>query len=290
MYGLDANLAVTPYNDTRDTRENGTQSNFCYFTPVWLLIALDYCYSTDVPYKVTLLKAIAKTFSVSDNRLSIVYEGREWIWAIAQVLMCLSIHSATQRLDEFLNIGNSCGENSVFVIYGRNTEFKSAVVTMLKALSLDVITYNNSNADTTGTYSAVKDGINKSSVSIVLLTGDDEGRCRKPYQIPADKNSVFETRITNQPRMNVVFEAGYSFAHRMDKNVILISENNIRLFSDIDGINRIIIQTDNRGNILPESASNFKKQLIENLISCGCDLPNDAEDIIRGIPLLARFK
>ena len=32
---------------------------------------------------------------------------------------------------------------------------------MLKALSLDVITYNNSNADTTGMYGAVKDGINK---------------------------------------------------------------------------------------------------------------------------------
>ena len=56
--------------------------------------------------------------------------------------------------------------------------------------------------------------------------------------------------------MNVVFEAGYSFAHRMDKNVILIAENNIRLFSDIDGINRIIIQTDNRGNILPDSTAN----------------------------------
>ena len=290
MCELDANLAVMPYNDARDTRENGTQSNFCYFTPVWLLIALDYCYSTDVPYKITLLKAIAKTFSISNNRLSIIYEGREWIWAIAQVLMCLSIHSATQRLDEFLNIGNSCGENSVFVIYGRNSEFKSAIITMLKALSLDVITYNNSNADTTGTYGAVKDGINKSSVSIVLLTGDDEGRCRKQYQIPADKNSVFETRITNQPRMNVVFEAGYSFAHRMDKNVILIAENNIRLFSDIDGINRIIIQTDSRGNILPDSAANLKKQLIENLINCGCDLPSDAEDVIRGIPLLTRFK
>ena len=90
----------------------------------------------------------------------------------------------------------------------------------------------------------------------MLLTGYDEGRCRKRYQIPADKNSVFETRITNQPRMNVVFEAGYSFAHRMDKNVILIAENNIRLFSDIDGINRIIIQTDNRGNILPDSTAN----------------------------------
>lgn len=290
MYELDVDLAIVPYKDTRDTRENGTQSDFCYFTSVWLLIALDYCYSTDVPYKGSLLKAVAKTFSMSANRLIITYEGREWIWAIAQVLMCLSIHSATQRLDEFLNIGNSCGENSVFVIYGRNTEFKSAIITMLKALSLDVITYNNSNADTTGTYSAVKDGINKSSVSIVLLTGDDEGRCRKQYQIPSDKNAIFETRITNQPRLNVVFEAGYSFAHRMDKNVILIAENNIRLFSDIDGINRIIIQTDKRGNILPDSASNLKKQLIENLINCGCDLPNDAEDVIRGIPLLTKFK
>lgn len=287
---LDEELVTAPYKDTRDTRENGTESDFCYFTPVWLLIALDYCYSTDVPYKSVLLQSIAKTFTVSNNRLSIIYEGREWIWAIAQVLMCLSIHSATQKLDEFLNIENSCDENSVFVIYGRNNEFKNSLITLLRALSLNVNTYNNSNADTRGTYGAVKEGINTSAVSIVLMTGDDEGRCRKPYQIPADQSSNFETRFTRQPRMNVVFEAGYSFAHRQDKKVILIVENNIRLFSDIDGINRIIIQTDNKGNILPESAISLKKQLIENLKNCGCDLPEDAEGIIQGIPLLARFK
>lgn len=287
---LDEDIVTVPYKDTRDTRENGTESDFCYFTPVWLLIALDYCYSTDVPYKTVLLQSIAKTFSVANKRLSIIYEGREWIWAIAQVLMGLSIHSATQRLDEFLNIGNSCDENSVFVIYGRNSEFKSNVVNILKALSLNVITYNNSNADARGTYGAVKEGISKSAVSLVLLTGDDEGRCRKPYLIPADRNNIQETRFTSQPRMNVVFEAGYSFAHHADKNVILISVNNVRLFSDIDGINRIIIQTDNKGCILKDSELKFKKELIENLENCGCDIPEDAEDIIAGIPLSARFR
>lgn len=95
LRGLDEDLATEPFKDTRDTRENGTESDFCYFTPVWLLIAVDYCYSTDVPYKTVLLQAIANTFSVSNGRLSVKYEGREWIWAIAQVLMCLSIHSAT---------------------------------------------------------------------------------------------------------------------------------------------------------------------------------------------------
>lgn len=290
LRGLDEDLAVVPYKDVRDTRENGEESDFCYFTPVWLLIALDYCYSTDVPYKSVLLQTIAKTFTVSNKRLSVVYEGREWIWGISQVLMCLSIHSATQRLDEFLNLDNSCDENSVFVIYGRNSEFKESIITILKALTLNVITYNNSNGDARGTYGAVKEGINKSAVSIVLFTGDDEGRCRKSYQLPVDKNNRLETRFISQPRMNVVFEAGYSFAHRMDKNVILISENNIRLFSDIDGINRIIVQTDGKGNVLRDSAACLKKQLIENLINCGCDLPDNAEDIVRGIPILVKFK
>lgn len=290
LYSLDKELATVPYKDTRDTRENGTESDFCYFTPVWLLIALDYCYSTNAPYKLLLLQSIAKTFSESNNRLSVVYEGREWIWAISQVLMSLSIHSATQKLDEFLNIGNTCNQNSVFVIYGRNTDFKNSIITILKALSVNVVTYNNSNGNARGTYEAVKEGIKNSAVSIVLLTGDDEGRCRKPYQISSDKNCIYETRFTSQPRMNVVFEAGYSFAHRMDKNVILITVNNIRLFSDIDGINRIIIQTNNKGSVLPESIANFKKQLIENLRNCGCDLPEDAEDVISGIPLLANFK
>lgn len=287
---LDEDLVAVPYKDTRDTRENGTESDFCYFTPVWLLIALDYCYSTDVPYKALLLQTIAGTFTMSNNRLSINYEGREWIWAIAQVLMSLSIHSATQRLDEFLNIGNHCDENSIFVIYGRNGELKNSIVTILKALSLNVVTYNNSNADVRGTYAAVKEGIGKSAVSIVLLTGDDEGRCRKHYQISADRNNVTETKFTSQPRMNVVFEAGYSFAHHLDKNVILITVNNVRLFSDIDGINRIIIQTDNKGYILKESELKLKKELVENLENCGCDLPENAVEIISGMPLPKRFK
>lgn len=287
---LDEDLVDVPYKDTRDTRENGTESDFCYFTPVWLLIALDYCYSTDVPYKTILLRAIAKTFSISHNKISITYEGRAWIWAIAQVLMSLSIHSATQRLDEFLNIGNNCDPNSVFVIYGRNGEFKNSIVNILRALSLDVVTYNNSKGDVRGTYGAVKDGISNSAVSIVLLTGDDEGRCRKPYQIPADRNNASETRFTSQPRMNVVFEAGYSFAYHADKKVILISLNNIRLFSDIDGINRIILQTDNKGYVLKESETKLKKELIENLENCGCDIPEDAEEIVAGIPLPARFR
>lgn len=289
LHNLDEDLVSVPYKDTRDTRENGSESDFCYFTPVWLLIALDYCNSTDVPYKARLLREIAKTFTKNNNRLSVIYEGREWIWAIAQVLMSLSIHSATQRLDEFLNIGSYCEPNSVFVIYGRNGEFKNSIVNMLKALSLNVVTYKNSNADVTGTYDAVKEGIGKSAVSIVLLTGDDEGRCRKHYRIPADRHNVKETKITSQPRMNVVFEAGYSFAHNADKNVILISVNSIRLFSDIDGINRIIVQTDNKGCVIKDSDIKFRKELIENLENCGCDMPKDAEEIIAGMPLPKRF-
>lgn len=290
LRAVDEEVAVFPYNDTRDTRENGTESDFCYFTPVWMLIAVDYGYSTDVPYKTELLREIAKTMRLNGNRIRIIYEGREWIWAIAQVLMALSIHSSTQRLDEFLHIGNSAEPNSVFVIYGRNTDFKDAFIKILKALSLNVITYNNSNADVRGTYSAVKDGIKKSAVSIVLLTGDDEGRCRKPYHIPADRKNLSEIKFTPQPRMNVVFEAGYSFACRNDKNVVLVSVNNIRLFSDIDGINRIIVQTNGRGEILKSSESAMKKALLENLENCGCVLPKNAFEIIEGIPLPDRVR
>ncbi len=287
---VDEDKVLRPYKDVRDTRENGSDSDFCYFTPVWMLIALDFCYSTDVSYKPDLLQAIANTFTLSNNRLSVVYEGREWIWAIAQVLMSLSIHSSTQRLDEFLNLGKYCDPNSVFVIYGRNKEIKDAVVNMLRAMSLHVVTYNNAKGDTRGTYAAVKDGISKSAVSIVLLTGDDEGRCRKAYQIQDDRNNTYETKLTNQPRMNVVFEAGYSFAYHSDKNVILVSVNNTRLFSDIDGINLVKVRTDIRGGINEASEYKFKEELIENLSNCGCDLPKDAIEILEGIHLPTRIK
>lgn len=281
---LDSNKAITPYKDTRDVRENGTESDFCYFTPCWLLISLDYCNSTYVPYKKDLLTAISQTFNFSNDRFGIVYQGREWIWAIAQVLMCLSIHSSTQRLEEFLNIGATANKNSVFLVYGRNSKMKKAMENILNALSLSVITYDNSNANTRATYDAVKDGISRTALSIVLLTGDDEGRCRKAFRTQNDKNVIHEMRYTRQPRLNVVFEAGYSFAYRENKNVILITVDGVRLFSDLDGINKILIQTD-RGNISSESNIKFKKELVKNLTNCGCDLAENAIDIISGIPL-----
>ncbi len=81
-----------------------------------------------------------------------------------------------------------------------------------------------------------------------------------------------------------------SFAYHTDKNVILISVNSLRLFSDIDGINRIIVQTDNKGCIIQEAELKFKKELIENLKNCGCDMQKDAEEIVAGIPLPKKIK
>lgn len=276
----------TSYRDTRDVRENGSESDFYYFTQCWLLIALDYCKSTAAPYKKDLLKSISKTlFETRDNKISVEYQGRQWIWAIAQVLMALSIHSTTQKLDDFLGIGKDIDTNSIFLVYGRNLEFKESIENFLTALRLKIIPYDNSHADVKNTYYAVKKGINNSAVSIILLTGDDEGRCRKPYLISTDRGSIFERKRTKQPRLNVVFETGYSFAYREDRNVILITADNVRLFSDLDGINKIQIKTDKKGHIIEEYVPKFKRDLLNNLLNCGCVLPENAELILRGLNL-----
>ncbi len=274
------------YCDIRYIRENGEKTEFFYFTPAWVLSSVCYGISTFVPYKDQLIGNIVNEyFFIEDEIIKIKVHKREWTWATAQILMAFSMYGTTQSIGDFLNLEEERDSRSAFIVYGRNLKFKNSIEACLRAIGIKPKSYQNDGADARSTFEAVYHGMNETAISIVLLTGDDEGKCNSKYLLDNDKTKPYEKKITPQPRMNVVFEAGYSYALRNNKNTIIITTNVVRPFTDLDGVNKIVLDLDKKGNPIPSSVSAFKNKLVQNLNNCGCKLSNEAIDILKEMPI-----
>lgn len=272
--------------DVRYIRENGEKTDFYYFTPIWILSAISYGVITSVPYKDHLINSIVnKYFCVKDDRFHILIGDREWTWATAQILMAFSMYGTTQSVGDFLNLEEERDQRTAFIVYGRNISFKSSIETCLNAIGIKPIAFDNNGGNIQSSLDAVINGMKKTAISLVLLTGDDVGKCRGKYFLNNDRTKNYEKKLTPQPRMNVVFEAGYSYALRNNQNTIVITTNNVRPFTDLDGINKLVIDVDRRGNAEKDSLPEFKRKLVNVLNSCGCNLTSDAEEILKNIPI-----
>ena len=91
------------------------------------------------------------------------------------------------------------------------------------------------------------------SATIVLFTGDDEGRLRKGLRSASD--SAQERTLTVQPRLNVVFEAGMGFGHDTCRTV-LVQIGRIRPTSNLAG--RHIVHLDGSQQSRQELATKLR--------------------------------
>jgi len=149
----------------------------------------------------------------------------------------------------------------VLVVHGRDLEARDFLFTFLRSIGLQPLEWSEL-VGATGKGSPYVGEVLDSAFSIakaivVLMTPDDEARLRKPLRKPGDP--TYETRLTPQPRPNVLFEAGMALARFPDRTV-LVELGVLRPFSDVRG----------RHVIRLEDTSEKRQDLAQRLKAAGC--------------------
>jgi predicted nucleotide-binding protein len=148
----------------------------------------------------------------------------------------------------------------VFVVRGRDGVAYDALVALLIALDLKVVTWDDAarhaGGGTPHTLDIVRAGIEISDAVVVLMTPDDLGQVKNDFFNP-NRDDPREAAPTGQARQNVVFEAGWAMALDQSR-VILVRVGDVRPLSDIDGLNYVWLEDD----------ISARRQLIGRLKSC----------------------
>jgi predicted nucleotide-binding protein len=126
--------------------------------------------------------------------------------------------------------------NSVFVVYGRNERLRTELFAFLRNLGVNPIEWSKaielSQSASPYIGQVIDAGFKKAVAIVVLLSADDEG-CLKP-ELRRRGDPAYERKLTGQPRLNVVFEAGRAFGTHPNATV-LVQIGRVRPFSDLSG-------------------------------------------------------
>lgn len=149
----------------------------------------------------------------------------------------------------------------VFVVHGRNLEAYDAVCQFLRSIDLHPMEWPQI-LSSTGKGSPyigeiLEKAFSEAQAVVVLMTPDDEGCLRKPFRKPEDP--TYETELTPQARLNVLFEAGMAMT-LFQGRAILVELGKLRPFSDISG--RHILKLDN--------TVTKRQELAQRLKTAGC--------------------
>jgi predicted nucleotide-binding protein len=224
-------------------------------------------YSPDAPIK---------TAAAWDNILD--FENLQQAWDEEVARRYPTVQNASPGPDEKrpgglseLKEGKSSMEKlrRVFVIHGRDERLRSGTFTFLRALGLEPLEWTKT-IQLTGKASPyigeiLKAAFDHAQAAVVLLTPDDEARLR-PDLLQADDPST-EGELNGQPRPNVLFEAGMSFASHPDQTV-LVQFGRVRPFSDVAG--RHVVKMDNSVSKRQEFAVKLK--------TAGCSVDMEGTD------------
>jgi hypothetical protein len=160
----------------------------------------------------------------------------------------------------------------VFVVHGRNDEAREALFDFLRSIGLHPKEWSQAIQDTgeaTPYVGRILDvAFDKAQAVIVLMTPDDEAWLRRAFRKPDD--APRESRLTPQPRQNVLFEAGMAMG-RTDKRTILVQLGDLRPFSDIFG--RHVVRFDGT----PQK----RNDLVGRLRTAECDVDISGNDWLK---------
>lgn len=159
--------------------------------------------------------------------------------------------------------------NSVFVVYGRNERLRTELFALLRNLGVNPIEWSKA-IELTKSASpyigqVIDAGFKKAVAIVVLLSPDDEGCLKPEFRRKGDPRS--ERKLSGQPRLNVVFEAGRAFGTHPNATV-LVQVGKVRPFSDISG--RHIVYLSN-------SAAS-RQEFATKLESAGCKIDRSGTD------------
>lgn len=113
--------------------------------------------------------------------------------------------------------------SKVFVVHGHNGELRESVARLLEKQGIEAIILSEQ-ANNGKTIIEKFEEYGDVSAAICLFTADDSGK--------ANHFDVYSKRA----RQNVVFETGYFIGKLGRKNVIIISDKNVEIPSDMQGI------------------------------------------------------
>jgi len=159
---------------------------------------------------------------------------------------------------------------TVFVVHGRNIEARNSMYTFLRSIGLIPINIPEAMRLTNSVTPYVGEILDKAfslaQAVVVLMTPDDIGCLRKPFR-KRDDNS-YETELTPQARLNVIFEAGMAMGGAFRNRTIIVELGKLRQLSDLHG--RFVVRLNN--------SIARREDLITRLENAGCDVDDSNND------------
>lgn len=174
-----------------------------------------------------------------------------------RVLGTLQITSE-EKEDKNEGVSELSGDvKKVFVVHGRNDLARKAMFSFLRSIGLDPIEWTEALSYTEKGSPFIGEildhAFNVAQAVIVLISGDDLAKLSSQY---LDENDPgYERDFMQQPRPNVLFEAGLSFG-RHPERTILVGIGSFKPFSDIAG--RHIIRLNNSAKARQELVARLK--------------------------------
>nr|WP_158102414.1 nucleotide-binding protein [Streptomyces africanus] len=134
----------------------------------------------------------------------------------------------------------------VFIVHGRDHRTRDELTKFVQALGLHVLTWEDARTQATrkvgagapSTLQIIETGMDQCKVILVLMTPDETVELKNEFA-----ESEGETLPAEQPRPNVIFEAGLALGIYKDRTVIVETRSG-RVFTDLEGINRISLASD----------------------------------------------
>lgn len=266
---------TTPYSEMQVVREKGKVGrDFTHYVPVWMLMIYSLCNSDSdiVKYKFQVLNTVLGNINYDYNGVSIGQGNKRTIWATGITLFSLSLFIYNCDCINLLKQeGLQMSDNKkVFIVHGRDLDFKQKIANFLRALSLTPLEWNavasETGKATPTTHEIIVKGFEVAQVIIVLLTGDDEGKMKDMFIKDTDNN--LERTLSSQPRLNVVYEAGLAFGMNPQRTLIIKKPEELRKISDVDGFNYINYD----GNAETRNA------IVTRLRAAGCSVETSGSD------------
>jgi predicted nucleotide-binding protein len=157
----------------------------------------------------------------------------------------------------------------VFLVYGRNRDVRLQLVSILTAIGLEVLNWEQAAALTRKpapfAQEVLEAAMRNVDAVVVLMSGDEEARLRPEFC--AEDEQEIEGVLRPQARPNVIFEAGLAFG-LFPKSTVLVQLGRLRQISDLNGMQYVPLDSS------PES----RQALLNRLRNAGCRIQGAVAD------------
>lgn len=167
------------------------------------------------------------------------------------------------------SIAEPSEKRTVFVVHGRDREFRNAMADFLRSIGLQPLEWEQAVALTRKSSPYIGEvlvaAFSVAQAVLVLLTPDNEARLRPGLwnlEEPSD-----ETQPRFHPRQNVLYEAGMAFGLAADRTILVIA-GNVLVASDVLGRNYLRF----------DGSAPSRHALVERLRNAGCTVTTGGSD------------